>query len=70
MSGKADAHRHMIDLDNMKEHNELFKQPHLRSFFSNSFKDVMSESKSYCNDVGALTLNEKRLNQETQKIDY
>ena len=51
MSGKADAHRHITELDQMKDNNELYKQPHLRSFFSNAFKDVMNESKAYCNDL-------------------
>ena len=58
MSAKADAHHHMIELDNMKEHNELWKQPHLRTFFSSSFKDVMSESKNYCNDSSILKMKE------------
>ena len=44
LSKKAEKHHYITNLEEMKNHTELYRQPHLRSFFSNSFEQVMRES--------------------------
>ena len=48
LSGKADAYHYIVELDQMKERTELYKQAHLRSFHSNDFKSVMGEASNFC----------------------
>ena len=48
----------------MKEHSELYKQPHLRSFYSNAFKGVMGEARNFCGDISALKLQQARLHSD------
>ena len=57
-SGKADAHHYIVELDQMKDHTELYKQPHLRSFYSNAFKGVMGEARNFCGDISSLRLQQ------------
>jgi hypothetical protein len=50
-SGKADQHRYVTELPELAKHEELFKTPHLRSLYSNSFTAAMNEAKSFCQEV-------------------
>ena len=59
MSKKADAHQYILDLPQFTEHRELYQQAHARSFFSNSFKDVLLESNKFCADISNLKMNNK-----------
>lgn len=47
-SGKSDSHRYLTELPELAKHEELFKTPHLRSLYSNSFTVAMTEARSFC----------------------
>ena len=47
-SGKSDSHRYLTELPELAKHEELFKTPHLRSLYSNSFTVAMMEARSFC----------------------
>ena len=41
----------------MEEHGELYMQPHMKSFYSQSFNDIMKEAKGFCGDIGKLKID-------------
>ena len=47
-SGKSDAHRYLTGLPELAKHEELFKTPHLRSLYSQSFTNTMAEGRAFC----------------------
>ena len=61
ISKKGDSHYYITNLDQVSPHSELYRQPHLRSFYSNSFKAYLKESQTFCGDVSNLRLQEGRV---------
>jgi len=47
-SGKSDAHQYVTNLPEMARHQELYKTPHLRSLYSNSFTTAMGQARFFC----------------------
>ena len=68
-SSKADAHGYIVDMESIKDHKELYKFPHLRSFYSSSFKQVMREAQTFCAEISNLRLNEVVSQYESQGRD-
>ena len=58
MSAKADQHSFLTN--SLVGHEELFKSPHLKSFYSNTFKDLANASKMFCEDVSTLKVEQTR----------
>ena len=57
-SGKSDQHRYLTELPEIAAHEELFKTPHLRSLYSNSFTNTMLEAKGFCQEVSQLKMSD------------
>ena len=60
-SGKSDQHRYLTELPEISEHEELYKTPHLRSLYSNSFTNVMGEARNFCQEVAQLKVGDMQL---------
>ena len=46
----------IIYLENMRHNGELFEQPHVKAFHSESFKMVSKEAGMFCGDISNLRL--------------
>lgn len=57
-TGKGESHRYVTELPEIAKHEELFKTPHLRSLYSNSFNAAMSEAKNFCSEISQLKVEE------------
>ena len=55
MSHKNEDHEFITSL--FQQHHELYKSPHLRQLYSDSYKKMKHESKAYCSDVAMLKWN-------------
>lgn len=59
-SGKrTDQHRYLTELPELAKHEELYKTPHLRSLYSNSFSEAMGEARFFCQELAQLKLAQK-----------
>lgn len=56
ISRKGDQHEYVTAL--MAAHQELYKTPHLRQLYSDSYKKVNQESKAFCSDIAMLKWQE------------
>lgn len=52
MSHKGDQHEFVTNL--FGKNIELYKTPHLRQLYSDSYKKVLLEAKSFCSDVAMI----------------
>jgi hypothetical protein len=57
-SGKGHSHKYVTELPEIAKHEELFKTPHLRALYSNSFTGAMSEARNFCSELSQLKVEE------------
>ena len=55
LSHKGDQHEYVTNL--LAKHQELFKTPHLQQMYSDSYKRIKLESKTFCSDIAMLKWN-------------
>ena len=55
---KGDSHNYLTS--HLEAHEELFHSPHLKLFYSNSFKAVLAASKQFCADLSNARLTESQ----------
>ena len=57
-SGKGEHSKYVTELPEIAKNEELFKTPHLRALYSNSFSATMSEARNFCSEVSQLKVEE------------